>query len=171
MPTLTYIPIASFVANGTSHTSVNFTNIPNTYRDLVLIGKMANNTPALASNGHFKFNSTGSGRYYYRNLYGNSINQVYLVGADAQNQFVNILDTTSPDWTQWIWQINSANATATVYAPTMLVSESSPKHAMVVSTRMWDPDGQVSSIQIYSSDGASDVWAAGTTFSLYGIGA
>jgi hypothetical protein len=171
MPTLTYIPIASFVANGTSHTTVNFTNIPTTYRDLVLIGKMANNTNATATNGKFTFNGTGSGRYFWRHFYGNSINQVYLTGSDTQNQFYNVLDTLSPDWTQWIWQINSANATASVYAPTMLVTESSPKHAIVTSTKMWDPNGQVTSIQIYSSDNQSDVWAAGTTFSLYGIGA
>lgn len=154
-----YIPLAT-VTLASSASSVTFSNIPATYRDLVLLHSSQNSTQA--ANTWFRYNGdTGSnyngvvmssqGGNITSSSYSN--NGVGFVGSTENgaigNLTVNIFDYAQTDKHKTAVSRNSV----------------SPNN---VSSRVlrWASTSAITSINIQTDGGT---WAAGATFSLYGI--
>lgn len=160
MPTPTYIPLATITLSSTD-TDVTFANIPNTYKDLVLIvqGELSSaNTPDI----ELKLNNDTANRtqVYMRgdgsSTASGTYSTIYLNSASTwssgrlYNHIVQIMDYSATDKHKTVlargnWAGGDVNATASRWASTSAVT--------TVSVNV-------------SGTGS---FAIGSTFSLYGI--
>lgn len=163
MPTPTHIPLATLTLTSTD-TSIDFANIPNTYRDLFVVCRMKNNGSGTVS--RWQFNGD-TGANYSRMLVSMSgvvekmanANQNYFEPhyySDFGNSWggslvVNILDYSATDKHKGVLFRN--NQVATERGPLMMAGR-------------WANTNAITSIKISINTGAFDV---GSTFSLYGI--
>lgn len=166
--TTTLTLIATITPNGTSDTVATFSNIPSSYRDLVLISHFKNNTQATAYNGYVRLNNDTGSRYSLNTIHSNSINQMVVQRTGPVSQLYNVLDTYT-DWVQHIYYFSNANSVSTTGDVNFLKYESSALEAQVNASATYDAQANLSTITINSSDLNGDVWTSGSRFSLYGI--
>lgn len=152
--TNTYTALATLTLTGTD-ASIDFANIPNTYRDLILI------CSATASSGQdilIKLNTDASNfsrQYAYgpgsgTNANADSSNGMGVVRTSASNSIIQFMDYSATDKQKII--ISRLNG-ASDYGVAM------------VSGR-WASTTAINAISVYL---ASGTFSIGSTFSLYGI--
>ena len=162
MPTPTYIPLATYTVAGSSDASVEFTSIPASYRDLILVLDTKSDASGCV---HFlRFNGVDSGAY----------NEVRLSG----NGSITYSDTTSGTWHRTnvyadvpttgshvnIIQIMDYSQTDR-QKPTVMRSATASQGTDVLIGR-FGSTAAISSIRIFANVGS---YAIGSTFSLYGV--
>ena len=106
MPTPTYTPLAT-VTLGTATSSVTFSSIPATYRDLILVSFVRSNRAATDDDFFVKFNSDSGSNYSYVRMVGRG------GGASSAS---NINGTNAND----LGQIPAASSTAGQFANSVL---------------------------------------------------
>lgn len=155
MPTPTYIALATFTAAGTE-TGVTFSNIPNTYRDLVLqgnvIGNTANGVFSLAYNGdsanrtgvRMWGNGSGTGT---SDLPTDGINSA-TIGSGVGSLIVEILDYSATDKHK-----------------TNLVRSNDAGVILMAGANRWASLSPITSIALTSNR----TFQSGMTLTLYGI--
>lgn len=166
MPVNTHRPIASVTLSSTSG-SVTFSSISQAYRDLVLV-----------INGTI---STGTGSFYLMFNNDMSANSSYNVTMEG-----NGTNYTSAQQGQWsaVWGpygyntvfsttasthvINVIDYSVTDKFKTILMRSSNPSTAVALVGGSWGVTSAVTSISINPT---ASTFAAGTTFSLYGVAA
>lgn len=160
--TATYALIDSATASG-SQSSITFTNIPQTYTDLVLVsgfnGVSSNNFSTRVGNGSI---DTGA-NYSYTRLWGNgtsaftnnAANDSFLtanvtIGSSGSNSIIQIMDyANTTTFKTALHRFNDANSI--VFA--------------IVGT--WRSTLAINQLRIYSTNSVN--FASGSTFTLYGI--
>jgi hypothetical protein len=146
--------------------TVSFTNIPNTYTDLVLIASpLGYGNPPQNGDINVQFNGDTGTNYNYGRLVTTST----IVSSRANNTtIINNSDATYPG----SWRIDVFNYAATDYW----------KHVMIVggdvntsgngnvshSIGVWRNTAAINSIQIRAETGSGQ-WAVNSKFTLYGI--
>ena len=158
MPTPTYVPLAN-ITLGSAASSVTFSSIPATYRDLVLVanGKFSSSNSLVrirVGNGSL---DTGSN---YTSVYANST-------PESQS-------ATETYWTLGRWD----NVEGTMITHIMDYS-ATDKHKTALSRRgsasfsnvqmnasRWANTAVITTVSVLSTD---NTYAAGSTFALYGI--
>lgn len=161
MPTNTYTALATITLTSTD-TSIDFANIPNTYRDLVIVANAAGTgsqavklTMNGASSGYSFVTMWGTGS-------GSGSSAAYATEAAANAGFGASIGT-SLNW-NLIAQIMDYSATDK--HKTMLMRANRADGATEASASRYASNTAVSSISLYV---VSNSFAIGSTFSLYGI--
>jgi hypothetical protein len=161
MPTATYTPLAT-VTLASSASSVTFSNIPATYRDLILV---VTGTGTINTNPTIQFNADT----------GNNYSNVWMGGSGSsassgQNSSVNynFAGAISPSQSNNILQIMDYSATDK--HKTSLVrgnsADSTLGEAVSAWAGRWANTAAITSVRFFLSSGNLNT---GTTLSLYGI--
>lgn len=158
MPTATYTPLAN-ITLGSSASSVTFSSIPNTYRDLVVVVRVngLGGDPA-SRNASVLLNGTRGVQVW---VYGAS--GVVASGTES-------LDVTLPFGNYRNYAImNIMDYSATDKHKTILTRAGSPNNVEWIMVGRTTTTSAVTSVELLSPDSGADVWISGSTFALYGI--
>ena len=168
MPTPTYVPLAT-VTLGTATSTVSFSAIPSTYRDLIISvqGKAA----TASSYFRMRFNGDTSNSVSHVNMMGqegNTANSNSNTGSNAVDvDFFGNLLTTADN----IHQIQIMDYSATDKHKTTLIRQkfhgaTATDIRVAALAARWADTSAITSISIFLNSGNI---AAGSTFSLYGV--
>lgn len=158
MPTATYTPLATVTLASTA-SSVTFSNIPATYRDLIVV---ANFTPSGAM-GNIVLRVNGDGGNNYPLVYANGTG----TGTDTRSLTTNgffgtyTLATTR---NTIIW--NVMDYSATDKHKTALSRCSNASESSTMTAARWTNTAAITSLTVAPD---SSTFAVGGTFNLYGI--
>jgi hypothetical protein len=151
MPTPTYTALAN-ITLGSSASSVTFSSIPATYRDLVLVAWAKRTSGGY---GDMKLELNGS---------TSDMSRVYVYNTSSGSGTGNDLGFTGTDGILNI--VNFMDYSATDKHKTMLVRWNLPTDFVSMTANRWAQTAAITSIKF--TDPAS-TFTAGTTFALYGI--
>jgi hypothetical protein len=158
MPTSTYTPLAT-VTLGSSASSVTFSSIPATYRDLIVVIDAKTTTGTFAFGGRFN-GDTGSN--YSRVRMGGNGSTAYS-SADTFSYF-RLTSSDTPDNGMRIAQIMDYSATDK--HKTVLVRDNVAGNNVAAIANRWANTAAVTSLAAICDGGT---FATGSTFSLYGV--
>jgi hypothetical protein len=162
MPTPTYTPLATTTLVSAA-SSVNFSSIPATYRDLVVV---ADFIPALANGDcRLRFNSDTGGDYNFVQATGNgsttnsstSSNQTQIGGMTS---FI----TTSASKTNYVIQI--FDYAQTNKHKSVLIRYNDPAKGVVMVAARWASTAAITAVNLFNENAN---FTSGSTLSLYGI--
>ena len=163
MPTNT--PLQSILLASAS-TSLTFSNIPQTYTDLVLVTSIKGSTVAEAD---IRFNQDASSNYSVTRYLANGSSAISDRGANSTKIDVNYYDTNAGIYPVGVTNIlNYSNSTIYKNTLTKWANLGSSDAYVMFGTGMWRNIAPITSITIYPSSGT---FSAGSTFDLYGISA
>jgi len=163
MPASTYEPLGS-VTLSSAQTQVTFTNIPQIYTDLVVVHSGYSST-LFGSN--FNFNGDTATNYSQTGINGNGTSATSY--RDTNNTKVNavgLFNTTGDMGANVTHIMNYSNSTT---FKTVLSRMGSAGWGTRANVSLWRSTQAINSITITSS--SADTYSAGSTFSLYGVGA
>jgi hypothetical protein len=160
MPTPTYIPLAT-VTLGSSASSVTFSSIPATYRDLVLVYNGTNNS---STSGMLLRLNADSGNNYNDVIMANNGNTP-TSATQSSTSNANIFFGTTVR-TLGIAQFMDYSATDKHKA--VLIRDNAEGSVVRATAIRWANTAAITSIQVLRSD---TTIATGATFNLYGISA
>lgn len=157
MPTPTYTPLAN-ITLGVSTTTVTFSSISQSYRDLVLVISELSSVNAAP---RMRFNNDTGVNYAYTSLEGGgstvqveSGTKAFIVGGDyfsitlPENIIFNMLEYTAAKRKHVLGRVNGT------------------QQAVAMTTHCWNNTAAITTISLFRN-GAN--FAAGTTFSLFGV--
>lgn len=152
MPTPTYTPLAT-VTLGTTATSVTFSSIPATYRDLIFVFDGASSG---ATFGRIQFNGdTGSN---YSNVYIKNNGSQTITG---DNIFFAELQTTRNNSINQIMDYSATDKHKAV-----LHRSNAPTAHVIANAARWANTAAITSIRVFLGGGN---FTTGSRFDLYGI--
>jgi len=161
MPTPTYIALGN-ITLGSSTSSVTFSSIPATYRDLVLVVS-GGITGSQGNNWLFLNGDTNQSNYSFVRILGNGSSRSSEVNQPGVNG-ASVSDMTSTQ-NQVIAQIMDYSATDK--HKTRLSRSDQPSSTVTAYASIWANTAAVTSLTFAGGNGGS--LAAGSTFALYGI--
>lgn len=156
MPTATYIALANTTLTGTA-TSITFSSIPSTYRDLVLV--WSGNSNSLG----FQFNGDTGSNY-----------PVVQTQTSIANSISSGEASIAPSWVGWsgnnhMFISNIMDYSATDKHKTVLTHANiniASGRSAVMQTARWANSNAINSIRIFTFSGAME---SGVQIALYGI--
>jgi hypothetical protein len=160
MPTPTYRPLATVtLASATS--SVTFSSIPATYRDLILI--INGKATADGSGARMTVNSDTGNNYNSVRMYGFSGS----AGSDTASNvgYLDITGLNTSEGYQAVVQIMDYSATDK-HKTFLNRTQNSGITAVLSQVGRWANTAAVTSVRAYTG---SDNWAIGSTFNLYAV--
>lgn len=166
MPTQTYTPIANITLTATT-SSVLFSGISQSYRDIVLI---ANGTNVVSSsNLRVIINAdTGTSTYY-------GVNMAYTQASTTSNPNPGEV-IAGLSWSMWrstpsFVKMDFLDYSATDKHKSVLVRSGNSAEAVEASTWRWANTAAITSLRVHGGMGFGSNYylAAGTTLALYGI--
>ena len=167
MPTPTYEPLAS-VTITTAQTQVTFSNIPQTYTDLVLV--ISGGGSSSGDSTVFRVNGDSGTNYSSTELYGTGSaagSQRSTSATFGRITFSSDFGTTLTSNSIMNFMNYSNNVTnKTVISRSNVPSSTYPSTDAIVS--LWRNTASINSILVYPTSGN---WLVDTTFNLYGVGA
>ena len=159
MPTNTYTALATITLTSTD-SSIDFANIPNTYRDLVLVIRARNTVDAQGIRA--QFNGDTANNYSYVVMFGTGSGSGSS-GAVASQGYADFGVNRTTE-TSTIIQIMDYSATDK--HKTMLVRSDNASEITLAYANRWASNTAISTMKVYPSVNS---FAIGSTFSLYGI--
>nr|DAL22186.1 MAG TPA_asm: hypothetical protein [Caudoviricetes sp.] len=164
MPTPTYTPLANITLSS-SASSVTFSNIPNTYRDLILVA-----TPASSDGGTNRymgitFNSDTTGSNYSNvAMMGNGsvTGSSTFTGGIFPQYYSDLSGTVGNN----VITLSLMDYSATDKHKTVLSRSSRGDFGVTATAHRWASTSAISTI-VVSCVNAS--WKSGSTFALYGV--
>jgi hypothetical protein len=165
MPTPTYDLIASNVL-GSSASSVTFSSIPATYRDLIVVVDAASTTASPgASSFRMTFNSDSGANYSYLDMSGDgSSASSSSTAGDNFIRFDGIVQNNDTQKTMAVVQIMDYSATDK--HKTVLSRANKSNNRLSAVAGRWASTSAINSITFATG---SNNYASGGTFYLYGI--
>lgn len=159
MPTPTYIALANTTL-GASATSVTFSSIPSTYRDLVLV--IAGTTDVARTIGYRLNSDTGSNySYTFMGVDGNNV--------ESQSGTLTLGLLTRMGTGQSTTIANFMDYSATNKNKTVLSKGGTAAEIVRAQVTRWANTNAVTSIYIATLDINANAFQSGTTFSLFGV--
>lgn len=158
----TYEPIATNTL-GSAATSYTFTSIPATYTDLILVfnGAMTIDDYVLFQVGNGSVDTATN--YSATRLVGTgSVAQSSRSTGQSYIQFSDVLTTNRNNFIA-----NFQNYANTTTYKTVLVRTNATNATVCAGVGLWRSTAAINTIKVYTY--ASQTFAAGTTFTLYGI--
>jgi hypothetical protein len=168
MPTSTYVPLATLTLTG-NDSSIVFSSIPATYRDLVIAGNVRSTRAATTEDLFMELNGDTTSSY----------SAVYMYGAGTPASF-----TASGTYVVVATNTAAASQASGLFSPvnfSILDASATDKHKTILSRngggaqdQVWSAAGRyasntaINSITLYYNIASV---AAGTTLTLYGIAA
>jgi hypothetical protein len=160
MPTQTYTPIARQVL-ASATTSVTFNSFSG-YTDLVLVYN--GTVTATGKDIRFQFNGDTAGNYSYTNVGGNG--STASSGRLANSTYIPTYALVGTSTSPATIAINILNYSNTTTFKTSLVRTSDAPSEVQAYAGLWRNTAAINSIRIFPN---TDNFAAGSTFTLYGI--
>ncbi len=164
MPTPTYVSLASITLSS-NQTSVVFSNIPSTFKDIVLIGNWQNSSTSSA--GRLQLNNDTGSNYFGVWLTGNG--STTGSGSESSQTSARIAGAISgPDnlFTNTVI-INFMDYSSTTKDKNMLSRFGSSNRETQVTASKWASTNAVTSIKFF--DILGQTFQSGATFAIYGI--
>jgi hypothetical protein len=158
----TYEPIATTTL-GSATTSYTFSSIPQTYTDLVIVANV--NCPTRAANVGCQYNGDTATNYSWTRLYGTGTSAVSSRATTQVRSDFGIVGNT--DWSTLICQIQNYSNTTTY--KTGLGRGNFAAGYVSAFVNLWRSTSAISSIKLLNE--FNENFAAGSTFTLYGIAA
>jgi hypothetical protein len=160
MPTPTYTPLAT-VTLGTSASSVTFSSIPATYRDLILI--FSGKATSSGADVRYRLNSDTGANYNNVRMYGFSSS----AASDSQSgaTFIDPMGLDTADGAMVITQFMDYSATDK-HKTFLSRAQTSATSVIFALASRWANTAAVNNIQVYTG---SHSFAIGTTINLYGV--
>jgi len=159
---VTYTPVAPMQTLSSPASSVTFSSIPGTFKDLVLVCNFKN-TAGQTDNG-VRFNSDSTSSYSRTQLYGTGSAAGSNRGSNETS--MNFLGYIGTTWGVSIMQIMNYSNTTTF--KTALTRDNGASDQVITAVGMYRSTGAITSLYIFPASGTYDT---GSMFSLYGIGA
>jgi len=161
MPTPTYTPLAN-VTLGAAASSVTFSSIPATYRDLICVVVATGSTTL---RGEIRLNSDSGSNYTYQRVSGSGSTETAASSTGRTEAFVSVVaEATITGALQM--NINIMDYSATDKHTTIISRADNAANGTEAFANRWDNTAAVTSVQILTSSGN---WAIGSTFALYGV--
>jgi hypothetical protein len=158
MPTPTYTPLATVTLGGTA-SSVTFSSIPASYRDLIIV---ISGTASQIVNIAVQFNGDTGANFSFVNATGTGAAAASLAGTAALSESGRMNSTES----NTIFQVMDYSATDK--HTTMLGRGNSSGDLTEMSATRWANTAAVTSVKVISHP-SPRTFSTGTTFSLYGV--
>lgn len=158
---ITYEAISS-VTVGTAVGSFDFTSIPSTYTDLVLVLNGTSNAGAA-----LRFNSDSASNYNRSIMYGNGSSALGTRGNGESWAYQTPPAVSGGDRLTIVYNIN--NYASNSVFKTVLYRSSYPAGGVSLGVNIWKSTSAITTISCFSNDGGGGTWSVGTTASLYGI--
>ena len=167
----TYTPIATFTANG-STTGFNFTSIPQTYTDLVIVTYGRAGRAVVGENLLLYFNNDSGSNYSFTYLYGNgTAGGSSRASAQGVGIIVDAFTGSSAGGTAFgsgVTHIqNYANTTTFKIALGRGAAAGSGAGETALTATLWRSTAAITSINAFTYNNL----VAGSTITLYGIAA
>jgi hypothetical protein len=157
LPTPTYTPLAN-ITLGSSASSVTFSSIPATYRDLVVV---ADYSTSPSSGSEIRFNGDSGSNYSTVTMRGDGTNA--LSGAFTIGLISPSNGTGEAANTRNLYTLQIMDYSATDKHKTCLLRMNNPGHTQAQANR-WANTAAITSIAISNA-----TFLTGSTFALYGI--
>ena len=155
MPTPTYTPLANLTL-GTSASSVTFSNIPATYRDLVIVSNLLNTVDT--TDGTIRFNGDSA-----------NVSRVFMYGIGSGSG-VSGSNTSAQSFVPRIavgsLVVQIMDYSATDKHKTTLLTSNQAGYITYTQASRWASTAAINSVRLAPADGS---FAAGFTAALYGI--
>jgi len=168
MPTNTYVALDKKTVTGSNAASVEFTSIPSTYTDLVIVinGQVSSAVSIACQVGNGSID-TGT-NYSCTELFGDGTTvSAFRNSTNAQITVASIGAQISSG-SQWVSTLNFQNySNTTTYKPVLGRTSATPTGVNGI-VALWRSTSAITSIKLLGYAGASG-FTVGTTFSLYGI--
>jgi hypothetical protein len=159
---LTYTPIATTTL-GSAAASYTFSSIPATYTDLVLV--VAPFLSSSTTNMEMRLNGDTATNYSITTVYGNGTSAVSARQSSASTMLLDY--STDPNTTVGTYLVQFMNYSNTTTYKTVLSRANNASKGTEAVVGLWRSTAAINTILIQV--GISLTFAAGTTFSLYGI--
>jgi len=155
------------VGSGGSAT-IDFTNIPQTYTDLLVVSSLRTDAAVGYQTSRMKINGSTS-NMTVKNMYGAGggpgsatittyLLVGYITGSSATANVFNSQNTYIPNYAGATYKSISSESTANNNSTTL--------YAMDISVGLWSQTAAITSLSLYPESGS---WAQYSTASLYGI--
>jgi hypothetical protein len=160
MPTPTYTPLANLTL-GSAAANVTFSSINQTYRDLVLVIHSKGST---TQDHRIRFNGDSGSNYSRVSMSANTSAAVSGSGSGTEGVISSWAFATTTQ--EILITVQVMDYTATDKHKTALVRSNNPASGVEAIAVRYASTSAVTSLLVFPSSGN---WAAGGTFSLYGI--
>ena len=165
MPEQTYRPLAT-VTLGSSASSVTFSSIPATYRDLIVV---ANFTQTDTTTAAIRFNSDTGSNYSYVSMTGSGAGALSSQGSGQDLIFIPFFTTSASSQAFSFSQVMDYSATdkhKTVLTRDLTTRTTDSLLATVSQANRWANTAAITTLQVFMRAGNFN---AGGRFDLYGI--
>ena len=166
MPTPTYTPLAT-VTLGTTASSVTFSSIPATYRDLILVASFTQSSGSTTAG--VRFNSDTGTNYSYVSMVGSGAGATSSNATSQALIFVPFVSSTASTPVFSITQVMDYSATdkhKTVLNRDSATRSSDSSFATTAQANRWANTSAITNLQIFMQAGNFN---SGSTFNLYGV--
>jgi len=161
MTTPTYTPLANTTLSSAA-SSVTFSSIPATYRDLVVVVVAEGSTTL---QGRIRFNGDTSSSYDYVRMSGSGSAATTATATNNSSGFISaIAQATTTGALQM--NINIMDYSTTNKHKTTISRANQSANGTEAFANLWKNSSAITSVQILTSTGN---WASGSTFALYGV--
>ena len=160
----TYTPLQS-IQLASSSASVTFSNIPQTYQDLVIVCTTKDTGSAGDSRVDIQINGDTGSNYSMTWLYGNGSSA--LSGRGSNSTETSPGRSSSNNWNNSI--INLMNYSNSTTYKTILGRGNNPGATAWSGVCLWRNTAAITSVKVFAQNGTSITFDAGSTFDLYGI--
>jgi len=159
----TYTPIASITLGATTGSSVAFTNIPQTYTDLVLI---INGKSDTLNYPYMRFNNDSSA--IYERIYMTGTGSAASGGRDYATTLMYISANAGQTTTNFNYNnvVHIPGYSNTVASKSLITRSNNAENGVDLVCCGWRSTAAITSLNLGINTGN---FAAGTTFDLYGI--
>jgi hypothetical protein len=161
MPTPTYVRMATVTLSGAS-SSLTFSSIPATYRDLIVVFLGAGSTDL---EGRIRLNSDTGSNYNYVRISGSGSAATSTSATSQTSGFVSAIAKATTTGALQL-NINIMDYSATDKHTTIISRADQAANGTEAFANRWANTAAVTSVQILTSTGN---FASGSTFSLYGV--
>jgi len=159
LPTPTYTPLAN-ITLGSSASSVSFSSIPASFRDLVLV---IDGTASVSTNVQVRFNGDSNNNYLYVAMYGNGS----TTSSFAESNISSITQLALANYSSnTLTQIMDYSATDK--HKTVLIRSNGGNGFVQATAGRWGSTSAITSM-VLTSSGSGATFNSGSNFALYGI--
>lgn len=168
----THVLISSVVVGAGGTSSIDFTNISQTYTDLLILHSLRSGYNAFADDIGFRFNNDTGNNYSLLTLYGQNANSGSGTVANNSYGYLGYLPASTATANVFSnGYLYIPNYTANIYKSSTCdnIQEyaSSSNYTLMMIGNIWNSNSAITSIKLFSSNGAN--WLQYSSAELYGI--
>lgn len=163
----TYTPLGTYFVATPGIDQVIFTNIPNTFKDLVLVATGRTNASRLYEFCAIDFNGGGNGSYYYQ-YWEVAGSQSAGAGSEPQSQTIGLTGSSATASQLGLMRFTIYDYASSIVAKNIFIETSCVSYANYKLSSTWNNTAPVTEVRFKLIQGAT--LNGGARVSLYGLG-